>query len=266
MVDDEGSAVAGERTSSGESLLLPCSESPFEGGGLFFMLMVCRMPHAPEGGRVFSRRGVMRRAIVLACCIVCGLVLGYLAISQDESIDSPFAALIMLLFAFFVFCCMIMNRTMVRAWVPVYPVCACLCMVLGGAFLMHGLWYEKTSAYVLACVAVVFLGYATWFRIVSDRIRSRVGAWALIAVSVVLPMWGLCLLLDIHRLWSFGVCVLIGMFGALCFLQDLWAVDYCAEDNRDARFEWCAAWSMAFDAFLVFTTAPVGNKVVSDDW
>ena len=59
-------------------------------------------------------------------------------------------------------------------------------------------------------------------------------------------------------------CVAVGAAGALWFLQDLWAIDYCAGDDRDAAFEWLAAWALIFDLMTLVAALARGSTAVQD--
>ena len=52
------------------------------------------------------------------------------------------------------------------------------------------------------------------------------------------PSWMLCLLSWGSPLSCLPWCVAVGATVALWFLQDLYAIDYCAVTHRDATFEW----------------------------
>ena len=228
--------------------------------------LVERMPHASRGVRVFSRRGVMRRLACLAGCVALGMAFGCLTISGDQYADIPLHVEFLLIYAALSLLCIFVNGAKAHVWVVVYPVVACSNMTVEGVLLAHAFRYTggvMVSAFVASLVLLI--GCFTWCRSVSDRIRSRVGAWYAIASSVVLPSYGLCSLTGGDRLMTLLVCVAMGAVGAFGFMQNLWATDYCAADNRDARFEWHMAWLIAFNAFIVFVAIAREMRAASND-
>ncbi len=256
------------------SLALPDRDSVFESSNALFASMVKVLPHASGHARAFSRGGVMRRAGVLALCFVLGGLFGLSRVwtgawnggpswgePREEVLPAGFFALTMC-------CCIFLMPgwgSHERFRLRVIPWMACLSMVFLGWFFAQCWWYGSgLIPFALLTSFVVFGGCVSWFRVVSDRVRSRVAAWGVLALSCVLPSWGLCLLLG-GAWWStLLTCVVIGVSGVLYFLQDLWVIDYCAADSRDARYEWCAAWSLAIDIFLLIV-ALIGAGDSSDD-
>ena len=238
-----------------DDLSLPRGGSPFACPNKATYLLVERMPHVTKGERAFSRQGVMRRAFVLACYTFLGAVLTHPAISEDGSENTFFLIQTSFIVVFFSIWCIVMNETKVRIWPKIYPVVACLSVTFWGSCTMHLLYSESDIAvFVATSIAVLFLGCVTWFRFISDRIRSRARAWLAIALSVALPSYGLCLLIGGDRVTMLFICAISGAGGALGFMQNLWATDHCAADNRDARFEWYMAWLMAFTVLVVFAS------------
>lgn len=123
------------------------------------------------------------------------------------------------------------------------PMMPCWGVAFGAATGMH----PGVMRWVFVSVAVLVVAGVTWLRFVSDLVRVRVAAWAASVASCVVPSWMLCLLFGGSPLSCLPWCMAVGATGALWFLQDLWAIDYCAGDNRDASFEWLAAWALIFD-------------------
>ncbi len=235
------------------SLALPDRDSVFESSNALFASMVKVLPHASGHARAFSRGGVMRRAGVLALCFVLGGLFGLSRVWTGAWNGAPDVAS-MVFFVLTGAFCIIMSETRVRVWPCVFPWVACANMGFIGWAYFQTLWYDTGAfAFAVLCAVVVLVGCVSWFRVVSDRVRSRVVVWGALALSCVFPSWGLCLLLG-GAWWStLLTCAGVGMWGVLSFMQDLWAIDYCAADSRDARYEWYAAWIMAFDAIVVVT-------------
>ena len=117
---------------------------------------------------------------------------------------------------------------------------------------------------MLVSVAVLVSAAVTWLRFVSDLVRGRVAAWAASAVSCVVPSWMLCLLFGGSPWSCLPWCVAVGATGALWFLQDLWAIDYCAGDDRDASFEWLAAWALIIDLMTLVAALARGSTATQD--
>lgn len=249
-----------------DGLSLPWGGSPFESPNLGTYLLVERMPHAAEGERVFSRRGMMRRLVCLAGCVALGMAFGCLTISGDQYADIPINGGFLIVSAILGLVCILANGAQAYAWIVIYPVLACMNMLFVGALLTYAFRYLSgvmTAAFVASLVLLI--GCATLFRSVSDRIRSRAGAWLAVALMVALSSYGLCLLTGGGRLMTLFVCGAVGAAGALAFMQNLWATDYCAADNRDARFEWHMAWLMAFAAFITIAAIARGTEVTINE-
>ncbi len=140
------------------------------------------------------------------------------------------------------------------------PTMPCWGVAFGAATGMH----PGVMRWVFVSVAVLVVAGVTWLRFVSDLVRGRVAAWAASAVSCVVPSWMLCLLFGGSPLSCLPWCVAVGVAGALWFLQDLWAIDYCAGDDRDASFEWLAAWALIFDLMTLVAALYRGSTAAQD--
>ncbi|WP_229132477.1 hypothetical protein [Bifidobacterium mizhiense] len=224
--------------------------------------------HAPAGERAFSRAGVVRKLAVYGAAFLAGFVPGWAFLYGDEQWmrDRFIQFLLVGLFSGFAMI-WFLGRFESRGGRPGFwclaltmPMMPCWGLVFGA---MTG-ENPGVMRWVLVSVAVLVVAGVTWLRFVSDRVHSRVAAWAASAVSCVVPSWMLCLLFGGSPLSCLPWCVAVGATGALWFLQDLWAIDYCAGDNRDASFEWLAAWALIFDLMTLVAALARGSTAGQD--
>ena len=233
------------------SLRLPAGGSWLERASSVMSQVAGCARHAPAGERAFSRAGVVRKLAVYGAAFLAGFVPGWAFLYGDEQwmrdrfiqfgLAGMFSGFAMWWFlARFEsrggrpgFWCLALTMPMMPCWGVMFGAAT-------GA-------YPGVMRWVLVSVAVLVVAGVTWLRFVSDRVHSRVAAWAASAVSCVVPSWMLCLLFGGSPWSCLPWCVAVGATGALWFLQDLWAIDYCAGDDRDASFEWLAAWALIFD-------------------
>lgn len=220
--------------------------------------------HAAAGERAFSRAGVVRKLAVYGTAFLAGFVPGWAFLSGDEQWmrDRFIQFCVAGLFSGFAmwwflgrfegrggrpgFWCLALTMPMMPCW-----------GVMFGAMTGES---PGVMRWVFVSVAVLVVAGVTWLRFVSDRVRNRVAAWAAAASSCVVPSWMLCLLFGGSPLSCLPWCMAVGAVGALWFLQDLWAIDYCAGDNRDAAFEWLAAWALIFDLMTLVAALARGSS------
>ena len=224
--------------------------------------------HAPAGERAFSRAGVVRKLAVYGAAFLAGFVPGWAFLYGDEQWmrDRFIQFLLVGLFSGFAMI-WFLGRFESRGGRPGFwclaltmPMMPCWGLVFGA---MTG-ENPGVMRWVLVSVAVLVVAGVTWLRFVSDRVHSRVAAWAASAVSCVLPSWMLCLLFGGSPWSCLPWCMAVGATGALWFLQDLWAIDYCAGDDRDASFEWLAAWALIFDLMTLVAALARGSTAGQD--
>ena len=220
--------------------------------------------HAAAGERAFSRAGVVRKLAVYGTAFLAGFVPGWAFLYGDEQWmrDRFIQFCVAGLFSGFAmwwflgrfedrggrpgFWCLALTMPMMPCW-----------GVMFGAMTGES---PGVMRWVFVSVAVLVVAGVTWLRFVSDRVRNRVAAWAAAASSCVVPSWMLCLLFGGSPLSCLPWCMAVGAVGALWFLQDLWAIDYCAGDNRDAAFEWLAAWALIFDLMTLVAALARGSS------
>jgi len=234
------------------SLRLPAGRSWLQSASSVMSRVAGCARHAAVGERAFSRAGMVRKLAVYGAGFLAGFVPGWAFLyDQDELWVRYRFALFLLVGLFSIFAmAWFLGRFESRGGRPGFwclaltmPLMPCWGVVFGAVTGM----YPGVMRWVLVSVAVLVVAGVTWLRFVSDRVRGRVAAWAASAASCVLPSWMLCLLFGGSPLSCLPWCVAVGATGTLWFLQDLWAIDYCAGDNRDASFEWLAAWALIFD-------------------
>ena len=250
------------------SLRLPAGRSWLESASSIMSRVAGCARHASAGERVFSRAGVVRKLAVYGAAFLAGFVPGWAFLYGDEQwmrdrfVEFGLAGLLSVFTMWWFldrfesrggrpgFWCLALTMPMMPCW-----------GVMFGA--MTG---ERPGVmrWVFVSVAVLVVAGVTWLRFVSDRVRGRVAAWAASAASCVLPSWILCLLFGGSPLSCLPWCVAVGAAGALWFLQDLWAIDYCAGDNRDASFEWLAAWALIFDLMTLVAALARGSTAAQD--
>ena len=245
------------------SLRLPAGRSWLERASSVMSRVAGCARHAPAGERAFSRAGVVRKLAVYGAAFLAGFVPGWAFLYGDEQWmrDRFIQFLLVGLFSIFAmwwflarfesrggrpgFWCLALTMPMMPCWGVIF-----------GAMTGES---PGVMRWVLVSVAVLVVAGVTWLRFVSDRVRSRVAAWAASAVSCVVPSWMLCLLFGGSPWSCLPWCVAVGATGALWFLQDLWAIDYCAGDDRDASFEWLAAWALIFDLMTLVAALARGS-------
>ena len=250
------------------SLRLPVGRSWLQSASSVMSRVAGCARHAAVGERAFSRAGVVRKLAVYGAAFLAGFVPGWAFLYGDEQwmrdrfIQFCLAGLFSV-FAMWWF----LSRFESRGGRPGFwclaltmPMMPCWGVMFGA---MTG---ERPGVmrWVFVSVAVLVVAGVTWLRFVSDRVHSRVAAWAASAVSCVVPSWMLCLLFGGSPLSCLPWCVAVGAAGALWFLQDLWAIDYCAGDDRDAAFEWLAAWALIFDLMTLVAALARGSTAVQD--
>ena len=251
------------------SLRLPAGGSWLQSASSVMSRVAGCARHAPAGERAFSRAGVVRKLAVYGAAFLAGFVPGWAFLyDQDELWVRYRFALFLLVGLFSIFAmAWFLGRFESRGGRPGFwclaltmPLMPCWGVVFGAITGM----YPGVMRWVLVSVAVLVVAGVTWLRFVSDRVHSRVAAWAASAVSCVVPSWMLCLLFGGSPLSCLPWCVAVGAAGALWFLQDLWAIDYCAGDDRDASFEWLAAWALIFDLMTLVAALARGSTAGQD--
>lgn len=246
------------------SLRLPVGKSWLESASSTMSRVARCARHAAAGERAFSRAGVVRKLAVYGTAFLAGFVPGWAFLSGDEQWmrDRFIQFCVAGLFSCFAmwwflgrfegrggrpgFWCLALTMPMMPCW-----------GVMFGAMTGES---PGVMRWVFVSVAVLVVAGVTWLRFVSDRVRNRVAAWAAAASSCVVPSWMLCLLFGGSPLSCLPWCMAVGAVGALWFLQDLWAIDYCAGDNRDAAFEWLAAWALIFDLMTLVAALARGSS------
>lgn len=208
--------------------------------------------HAPAGERVFSCAGVVRKLAVCGAAFLAGFVPGWAFLYDQEEQWVRGRCIQFLLVGLFSIFAMWWFFESVRepwgaSWVLVSGADDADDALLGGG-VRRGNWYASG-------------GDALGVR-VGGRVGGGRGDLASVRVgSGACPCGGLGgfgrfvrgavvdagLLFGGSPLSCLPWCMAVGATGALWFLQDLWAIDYCAGDNRDASFEWLAAWALIFD-------------------
>ena len=250
------------------SLRLPVGGSWLESASSVMSRVAGCARHAAAGERAFSRAGVVRKLAVYGAAFLAGFVPGWAFLYGDEQWmrDRFIQFLLVGLFSGFAMI-WFLGRFESRGGRPGFwclaltmPMMPCWGVVFGagtGA-------YPGVMRWVLVSVAVLVVAGVTWLRFVSDWVHSRVAAWAASAVSCVVPSWMLCLLFGGSPWSCLPWCVAVGATGALWFLQDLWAIDYCAGDDRDASFEWLAAWALIIDLMTLVAALARGSTAAQD--
>ena len=246
------------------SLRLPVGKSWLESASSIMSRVAGCARHAAAGERAFSRAGVVRKLAVYGTAFLAGFVPGWAFLYGDEQWmrDRFIQFCVAGLFSGFAmwwflgrfegrggrpgFWCLALTMPMMPCW-----------GVMFGAMTGES---PGVMRWVFVSVAVLVVAGVTWLRFVSDRVRNRVAAWAAAASSCVVPSWMLCLLFGGSPLSCLPWCMAVGAVGALWFLQDLWAIDYCAGDNRDAAFEWLAAWALIFDLMTLVAALARGSS------
>ncbi|QYN60033.1 hypothetical protein GYM67_02290 [Bifidobacterium asteroides] len=246
------------------SLRLPVGKSWLESASSIMSRVAGCARHAAAGERAFSRAGVVRKLAVYGTAFLAGFVPGWAFLYGDEQWmrDRFIQFCVAGLFSGFAmwwflgrfedrggrpgFWCLALTMPMMPCW-----------GVMFGAMTGES---PGVMRWVFVSVAVLVVAGVTWLRFVSDRVRNRVAAWAAAASSCVVPSWMLCLLFGGSPLSCLPWCMAVGAVGALWFLQDLWAIDYCAGDNRDAAFEWLAAWALIFDLITLVAALARGSS------
>ena len=250
------------------SLRLPAGRSWLQRASSIMSRVARCARHAPAGERAFSRAGVVRKLAVYGAAFLAGFVPGWAFLYGDEQWmrDRFIQFLLVGLFSGFAmiwflgrfesrggrpgFWCLALTMPMMPCWGVIF-----------GAITGES---PGVMRWVFVSVAVLVVAGVTWLRFVSDRVHSRVAAWAASAVSCVVPSWMLCLLFGGSPWSCLPWCVAVGATGALWFLQDLWAIDYCAGDDRDASFEWLAAWALIFDLMTLVAALARGSDAAQD--
>ena len=250
------------------SLRLPAGGSWLERASSVMSRVAGCARHAPAGERAFSRAGVVRKLAVYGAAFLAGFVPGWAFLYGDEQwmrdrfIQFGLAGLFSA-FAMWWF----LGRFESRGGRPGFW-CLALTMPMMPCWgVMFGAVTGESPGvmrWVFMSVAVLVVAGVTWLRFVSDRVRGRVAAWAASAVSCVVPSWMLCLLFGGSPWSCLPWCLAVGATGALWFLQDLWAIDYCAGDDRDASFEWLAAWALIFDLMTLVAALARGSDAAQD--
>ncbi|WP_229132479.1 hypothetical protein [Bifidobacterium mizhiense] len=246
------------------SLRLPTGRSWLQSASSVMSRVAGCARHAPAGERAFSRAGVVRKLAVYGATFLAGFVPGWAFLYDQEEQwvrGRCIQFLLVGLFSIFVmwwflsrfeshggrpgFWCLALTMPTMPCW--------------GVAFGAMTGANPGVMRWVLVSVAVLVSAAVTWLRFVSDLVRVRVAAWAASAASCVVPSWLVCLLFGGSPLSCLPWCVAVGATGALWFLQDLWAIDYCAGDDRDASFEWLAAWALIFDLITLVAALARGG-------
>ena len=250
------------------SLRLPAGKSWLQSASSIMSRVAGCARHAPAGERAFSRAGVVRKLAVYGAAFLAGFVPGWAFLYGDEQWMRDRFIQFGLVGLFSVFAMWwFLGRFESRGGRPGFW-CLALTMPLMPCWgVMFGAMTGERPGvmrWVFVSVAVLVVAGVTWLRFVSDRVHSRVAAWAASAASCVLPSWMLCLLFGGSPWSCLPWCVAVGATGALWFLQDLWAIDYCAGDDRDASFEWLAAWALIFDLMTLVAALARGSTAVQD--
>ena len=250
------------------SLRLPAGGSWLQRASSIMSRVARCARHAPAGERAFSRAGVVRKLAVYGAAFLAGFVPGWAFLYGEEQWmrDRFIQFLLVGLFSIFAmwwflarfesrggrpgFWCLALTMPLIPCW-------GVMIGAITGA-------YPGVMRWVFVSVAVLVVAGVTWLRFVSDWVRGRVAAWAASAVSCVVPSWMLCLLFGGSPWSCLPWCLAVGATGALWFLQDLWAIDYCAGDDRDASFEWLAAWALIFDLMTLVAALARGADVAQD--
>lgn len=251
------------------SLRLPEASSWLEGASSVMSRVAACSRHAAAGERVFSRAGVVRKLVVYGVAFLAGFVPGWMFLYDQEQQWVRGRCIQFLLvgmcagFAMWWFLGRFENHGgrpgfwCVALTMPLMP---CFGVVFGAGTGAH----PGVMRWVFLSVAVLVVAGVSWLRFVSDLVRNRVAVWVAAAVSCVVPSWLLCLLFGGSPVSCLPWCVAVGAVGALWFLQDLWAIDYCAGDDRDAAFEWLAAWALIFDLMTLVAALARGGTAAQE--
>ena len=247
------------------SLRLPVGKTWLESASSIMSRVAGCASHAAAGERAFSRAGVVRKLAVYGTAFLAGFVPGWVFLYDQEEQWVRNCCLGFCLAGLFSGFAMwwFLGRFEGRGGRPGFW-CLALTMPMMPCWgVMFGAMTGESPGvmrWVFVSVAVLVVAGVTWLRFVSDRVRNRVAAWAAAASSCVVPSWMLCLLFGGSPLSCLPWCMAVGAVGALWFLQDLWAIDYCAGDNRDAAFEWLAAWALIFDLMTLVAALARGSS------